>query len=236
MRHLTRTVLAALGATALVTVSACATNDADTTTDTTTDTASDAATDTATATGSAATTDPTEAVSETTTAAADGPSATLTDADGTELGTVQFTEADGTDSAVEVTASLSGMEPGFYGFHLHGAGVCETDSAAPDDPADTGDFLSAGGHLGSDEADHPDHAGDLPQLLVQNSGDASLSFTTDRITLADLEDEDGTAVIIHADPDNYANIPERYAADGPDEDTTGAGDAGDRLACGVIGR
>ncbi|MFB9071453.1 superoxide dismutase family protein [Citricoccus parietis] len=126
------------------------------------------------------------------------------------------------------------MDPGFYGLHVHGIGECEPDSAAPDDPEDTGAFKSAGGHLGSQEADHPDHAGDLPTLLVQESGDAHLTFRTDRISLDDFEDEDGAAMMVHSAPDNFANIPERYAPDGPDEDTTGAGDAGDRLACGVI--
>ena len=40
--------------------------------------------------------------------------------------------------------------------------------------------------------------------------------------------------MIHADRDNYANVPERYAPEGPDEDTTKTGDAGDRIACAVI--
>ena len=71
-------------------------------------------------------------------------------------------------------------------------------------------------------------------LLVQESGEASLTFETDRLTAEDFEDEDGAALMLHSDPDNSANIPERYAPDGPDEDTTGTGDAGFRLACGVI--
>ena len=70
---------------------------------------------------------------------------------------------------------------------------------------------------------------------MTDSGDAELTFLTDRFTLADLTGRDGAAVIIHSDPDNYANVPERYATDGVDEDTTSTGDAGDRLACGVIG-
>lgn len=157
--------------------------------------------------------------------------ATLQDADGGELGTVEVTEAEG---ALEFQVNASGMEPGFYGLHVHGIGECEPDSAAPDDPEDTGAFKSAGGHLGSEDADHPDHAGDLPTLLVQDSGDAHLTFQTDRLSAEDFEDEDGAAMMVHSDPDNFANIPERYAPDGPDDDTTGAGDAGDRLACGVI--
>ena len=45
-------------------------------------------------------------------------------------------------------------------------------------------------------------------------------------------DDDGAAVMVHADPDNHAHIPSRYG--GPDEDTLATGDAGDRIACGVF--
>ena len=61
-----------------------------------------------------------------------------------------------------------------------------------------------------------------------------MTFQTDRLTTENLMDDNGSALMIHSDPDNYANIPERYAAAGPDEDTRSAGDAGSRLACGVI--
>ena len=49
-----------------------------------------------------------------------------------------------------------------------------------------------------------------------------------------LLDVDGSAIIVHSDADNFAHIPERYAEDGPDEDTLKTGDAGDRTACGVV--
>ncbi len=208
MRH--RTTIATLSALGLLGVSACATEN-----------------ETTDAEGSDGTAAVTTQDPET-----EGLPASMNTADGAEIGTVEFLERDG---GVEVSAQFSGLEPGFYGFHIHEIGTCETDSAAPDDPEDTGDFLSAGGHLNPTGSDHPDHAGDLPQLLVTDSGDAELTFLTDRFTLADLTDGDGAAVIIHSDPDNYANVPERYATDGVDEDTTSTGDAGDRLACGVIG-
>jgi superoxide dismutase, Cu-Zn family len=48
-------------------------------------------------------------------------------------------------------------------------------------------------------------------------------------------DDEGTAVMVHAGPDNFANIPERYAPNGPDADTLKTGDSGDRIACGVVG-
>lgn len=221
-RTLSRSAFALVGAAGLLAVSACATEedqDADTATATATD---------------AVVTD--ETTAEETTAADDGAdsdlSATLNDADGNEMATVDVTEQDG---ALEFTVSASGMEPGFYGFHIHGIGECEPDSAAPDDPEDTGDFMSAGGHVGGDEAEHPSHQGDLPQLLVMESGDASMTFQSDRLTLSDLDDEDGSAMMIHSDADNYANVPERYAPEGADEDTLSTGDAGSRLACGVLG-
>lgn len=148
-----------------------------------------------------------------------------------EVGTVQFSDV---QNGVQVAAQVEGLEPGFYGFHVHGTGLCEPDSAAPDDPAETGAFLSAGGHLGAEEAEHPDHAGDLPSLYVTGSGQGNLVTLTDRLTLEELQDEDGSAVMIHTGTDNYANIPDRYAPEGPDEDTLGTGDAGSRLACGVV--
>ena len=157
--------------------------------------------------------------------------AQVQDGDGTELGTAEFSEVDG---GVEVRVDLSELEPGHHGLHVHEIGLCEPDSAAPDDPSETGDFLSAGGHLAAEQSDHPDHAGDLPSLLVTEGGTAQMTFVTDRLTAQDLLDEDGSALMVHSDPDNFANIPERYAPEGPDEDSTSAGDAGDRAACGVI--
>ncbi|XKH56867.1 superoxide dismutase family protein [Citricoccus nitrophenolicus] len=148
-----------------------------------------------------------------------------------EVGTAQIREVDG---AMEFTVEVTGMEPGFYGLHVHEIGECNPDSAAPDDPSELGAFLSAGSHIGADESDHPDHAGDLPPILVQESGEGHLTFQTDRLTAEHLQDEDGAAMMLHSGPDNFANIPERYAPDGPDEDTTGTGDAGFRWACGVV--
>lgn len=135
-----------------------------------------------------------------------------------------------TDDGTQVEVEVSGLNPGFHGLHVHAVGRCEPGSAAPDDPAQTGDFLSAGGHLG--EGDHGDHAGDLPSVYVDASGAGRLVTMTDRFTGTDLYDTDGAALVVHADPDNFAHIPERYGA--PDEDTLRAGDAGDRVACAVL--
>lgn len=216
-----RGAVAAVGAAALLTLGACGT---------------DAATeDAATADSDAAATPAAPAASETSEPGAQEQTAeataSLVDPEGAEVGTASFATV---DAGLEIDVELTDAEPGYHGLHLHGIGECEPDSAAPDDPEDTGAFLSAGGHLGGDEAEHPEHAGDLPSILVMEDGTAALRFTTDRVTLADLTDEDGTAMILHEGFDNYANIPERYAADGADEDTLATGDAGGRAACGVI--
>lgn len=157
--------------------------------------------------------------------------AQVQDGDGQDVGTAEFAEADG---GMEISVDLENLEPGHHGLHLHQVGECEPDSAAPDDPSDTGDFLSAGGHLNPDDAQHPEHAGDLPSVLVQEDGTAQITFTTDRLAQEDLLDDDGTALMVHSEADNFANIPERYAPEGADEDSTSTGDAGDRAACGVV--
>ncbi len=164
-------------------------------------------------------------------APADELTALLVDPEGTEVGTVRFTDAEG---GLQVSVEVDGLPPGFHGFHVHAVGVCEPDSANPADPAMTGDFLSAGGHVGVGEADHGAHAGDLPALYVDRSGAGSLTTVTDALSSADLTDDDGSAVMVHADRDNYANVPERYAPGGPDEMTRNTGDAGGRIACGTV--
>jgi Cu-Zn family superoxide dismutase len=72
----------------------------------------------------------------------------------------------------------------------------------------------------------------MPVLLVNSDGTGKVSFETDRFALKDLFDEDGSAIIVHALPDNYANIPERYGE--VDQDTLETGDSGERIACGAI--
>lgn len=161
----------------------------------------------------------------------EGVSVPMLTVDGTEIGTVTLAEE---EDHVVVSADVTGLPPGgFHGFHLHQTGQCEPESAAPGEPGETGAFLSAGGHVAEEGQQHGEHAGDMPPVRVTESGDAVLELHLDTVTMADLMDNDGTAVMLHADPDNLANIPERYAG-GPDEETLTTGDAGDRIACGVI--
>ncbi|MFW3172476.1 superoxide dismutase family protein [Geodermatophilus sp. CPCC 206100] len=157
--------------------------------------------------------------------------ARLVDAAGAEVGTVTLSEGEG---GTRVSVEATGLPPGFHGFHVHAIGLCEPASVSPTDPSMTGDFLSAGGHLGAADADHGQHAGDLPSLHVGESGAGSLTAVTDALNLDDLTDDDGSAVMVHAGPDNFANIPERYAPAGADQTTRGTGDAGGRIACGTV--
>jgi Cu-Zn family superoxide dismutase len=144
----------------------------------------------------------------------------LHDAEGNDVGTVRLA-AIGT-SLVRVRVAARGLPAGFHGFHIHAVGLCEPP------------FTSAGGHLNTEGASHPGHDGDMPVLYVTEDGTGRSDFITDRFTIATLFDADGSAVIVHAKPDNYANIPtDRYDPD-PDAMTLATGDAGPRIACGVI--
>jgi superoxide dismutase, Cu-Zn family len=131
------------------------------------------------------------------------------------------------DDQVLVRAVVGSLPAGFHGFHVHTVGDC----VPP--------FTSAGGHYNPGGGGHGSHAGDMPILLVNGDGTAQLRFTTDRFTVDELFDTDGSAIIVHAGADNYANIPTRYHSHGedvfgPDSATLGTGDAGARLACGVV--
>jgi superoxide dismutase, Cu-Zn family len=146
---------------------------------------------------------------------------TLRDAGHKFVGTVRIAAAP--TGTVEIRAVVRGLKPGFHGFHVHAVGACEG-------PA----FKSAMGHLKHAGQAHGGHDGDLPSLLVKRNGTATLRATTDRFTLNDLRDRDGSAVMVHAGADNYANIPPRYAPNGPDQETLDTGDSGDRVACGRV--
>jgi Cu-Zn family superoxide dismutase len=173
--------------------------------------------------------------------------ARLHDKHGDFVGVVRLRATKG--DKVEVQAKVHGVKPPgqFHGFHLHTTGKCDPDAV---DPA-TGKvvpFFSAGGHFNPTSEPHGEHAGDFPVLLVMENGRAKEELKTDRFELSQLFDNDGTAVIVHAGRDNYANIlaetpdgKKRYHSHledvfGPDSLTKATGDAGDRFACGVVRR
>ncbi|MBW0017492.1 MAG: superoxide dismutase family protein [Mycobacterium sp.] len=164
--------------------------------------------------------------------------------DGTEVATAKFEFSNGSSNGyVTITIASTGtgqLAPGFHGVHIHKVGKCEPNSVAPTGgPA--GDFNSAGGHLQVAGHSAEPASGDLTSLQVRRDGSALLVTTTDAFTLDDLTTGEKTAIIIHAGADNFANIPpERYnqtngGAPGPDQMTMTTGDAGKRVACGVIG-
>ena len=142
-------------------------------------------------------------------------SATLRFANGLPAGTAQLY---GNGSEVSISIALVGFEPGVRGVHLHTTGKCE----GPD-------FTSAGGHLNPDSHQHGfenpagAHLGDLPNATIGANGGGTVSATlrgTRAEVLAAIFDADGTAVMVHAGPDDYRTDP--------------AGDSGSRIACGVL--
>ncbi|MTE14921.1 superoxide dismutase[Cu-Zn] [Nocardia aurantiaca] len=156
----------------------------------------------------------------------DSTSVTLKDPSGGTVGTATIAKV---GNHLEITVEAHGLKPGFHGLHFHQFGKCEANSAPPAGGA-PGDFLSAGGHLQVGEQNAHPSSGDLTSLQVLKDGSAKLVTTTDSVTLDELK---GKALIIHAGADNFGNIPTRYAT-APDAETLATGDAGARVACGVV--
>jgi Cu-Zn family superoxide dismutase len=164
--------------------------------------------------------------------------ADLKTADGTSVATADIVFSGGYATLTVKTTAPGLLTPGFHGMHIHSVGKCEPNSVAPAGGA-PGDFNSAGAHF--QVAGHTAHpaSGDLASLQVRGDGSAMSVTTTDAFTAADLQAGTKTAIIIHEKADNFANIPaERYqqvnGTPGPDETTMATGDAGKRVACGVI--
>jgi Cu-Zn family superoxide dismutase len=148
--------------------------------------------------------------------AAQTASAPLKGSDGKEVGSANLTQ---TPSGVLINLAVKGLAPGEHAFHVHAVGKCE----AP--------FESAGPHFNPGHKKHGmmaaegAHAGDMPNLHVPQSGDLTVEVMNSAITLEkgkpnSVFDADGSALVIHAKSDDYKTDP--------------AGDAGGRIACGVI--
>jgi Cu-Zn family superoxide dismutase len=144
--------------------------------------------------------------------------APLRDSGGQAVGTLTLVDAPGQPLSIE--GEISGLPAGTHGIHFHAVGQCDA----------AGQFASAGAHFnpgsrkhGLESAEGP-HAGDLPNLVVGADGRAVVRMTTARVTLgresASLLDTDGSAVVVHAEPD--------------DQRTDPSGNSGARIACGVI--
>ena len=142
--------------------------------------------------------------------------AALVGPDGSGMGVVTLTQ---THHGLLIAAEANGLAPGGHGFHIHTVGTCSPDFAAAGDhfnPGDVGHGYNNPGGV---------HAGDLPNIYADADGAARADYFTAAVTLdAEAEhslfDADGSAIIIHENPDTYG------------ED---AG-AGGRVACGVITR
>ena len=121
----------------------------------------------------------------------------------------------GGGNSVEVHVMAAGLQPGsIHAFHVHENGNCAS-----------ADFLSAGGHFNPTHKPHgpqdkPHHAGDMPSLLADPAGRIDARFTLEGVTLGGAEGFVGHAVVLHAVADDY--------------DAQPTGNAGARIACGVI--
>jgi Cu-Zn family superoxide dismutase len=133
-----------------------------------------------------------------------------------------------------VTVAVNGLTTGldaFHGLHIHA-----NETGGPCDPTTTPPFTNVGGHWSPAGRTHGSHEGDLPGVLVMANGTGAAVSGTGRFEPSQLR---GRAVVLHAGPDNLANVPTRYvsgepAVAGPDAATLATGDSGGRLACGVI--
>jgi Cu-Zn family superoxide dismutase len=149
-------------------------------------------------------------------AAAQSAKSTLKDKDGKDVGSATLTQ---TPAGVLIALSVKGLPAGEHAFHVHGTGKCEPP------------FMSAGGHFNPDRKKHgmmaPDgpHAGDMPNLHIPSNGELIVEVLNAAVTLEkgkanSLFGPEGTALIIHAGKDDYKTDP--------------AGEAGGRIACGLV--
>ncbi len=144
--------------------------------------------------------------------------AVLIDPDGNRIGNVAISEL---AQGVRIFAQADNVPPGVHAFHIHETGQC-----------DPPDFESAGGHYNPTDKQHGwdspqgPHAGDFANVHVHEDGRLTVEYFTDAVTLGEGEttlfDGDGSAIVMHEGADDYQTDP--------------AGDAGARIACGVIAR
>ncbi len=145
---------------------------------------------------------------------------TFVDATGSAIGWLDLTED--RRGEVHVHVKVGGIAAGLHGIHIHAVGA-----GAPT-------FAAAGGHYNPQVRQHGlenpsgPHAGDLPNLIVNDDGMGRLNARTDRVSLsagpATLFDADGSAFIIHANTDDQVT----------DTGASGPGNSGARIACAVV--
>ena len=150
--------------------------------------------------------------------AADMAAADIINPDGAAIGKATFEQ---TPTGVLMSVDVAGLPPGGHGIHLHAVGSC------------TPNFKAATGHINPGKVKHglrnpegPDN-GDLPNLYAAADGSARAEFFTTRVSVTGgdmpaLLDEDGSAVIIHENPDDHMAQP--------------IGGSGGRIGCGIIAK
>ena len=142
--------------------------------------------------------------------------ANVEDAAGHAVGTASFEE---TEAGVLITVNVQGLPPGLHAVHVHTVGRCDRPT-----------FTSAGGHFNPLARKHGlknpsgPHAGDLPDMYINTDGTGRYEVLMESITLrsgeASVFDADGSAIVVHVTADDNVTDP--------------TGNAGDRIACGVI--
>lgn len=169
----------------------------------------------------------------------------LRDAEGQDLGVATFVQ-ESAGGLVTVDVRVEGVAPGDHGMHVHEVGACDpggdqpfasagghynptaSQHGGPPDEDAAHMAAMAGTPEGVTDAASPEaetaHAGDLGAITIGEDGTGSLSVQTPRFTLepgeTSLADDDGSAIVLHADPDDMVTDP--------------SGNSGGRIACGVI--
>jgi len=142
--------------------------------------------------------------------------ASLKDTQGKDVGQVQLIQ---TPNGVLLKMALKGAPPGERAFHIHAVGKCEPPFTS------AGPHFNPASHKHGMEAKEGSHAGDMPNLHIPASGELVVEIANPMISLVkgqpnSLFDADGSAIVIHAGADDYKTDP--------------TGNAGDRVACGVV--
>lgn len=138
--------------------------------------------------------------------------ATLRNQEGQAVGEAHLYAANG---GVRLIVTVRQLPPGLHAIHLHETGRCQ----APG-------FESAGPHLNPHGRQHGEanpmgpHAGDLPNLYVKPNGEARYEVFSERVTMSEILDQDGAALVIHAQHDDYRTDP--------------SGQSGERIVCGAV--
>ncbi|MEJ7933400.1 superoxide dismutase family protein [Sphingobium sp. AN558] len=147
-----------------------------------------------------------------------GPSASaqLSGSDGASHGSATIVQA---EDGLHVTVMATGLTPGVHAVHLHMIGLC-----SPPDFASAGGHWNPTGHKHGKDNPAGMHMGDMPNMLAAVDGTGRLDYVIPDGQLAagatPLLDADGAAVVVHAKPDDNVSDP--------------AGNAGGRVACGVL--